>query len=470
MDYTGPVNRFLDFRIKTKFIIRIFILVFVFTFCMNSWVLAFKAKAHAQPDTICQGQYSQLSITIQGGPGPFTYLWSPPATLSDPQISNPIAIPLVTTMYHVLVTDQFQNTSRDSIIVYVETIPLPPSPISGPNAVCADTVCYYSVSSVPGANSYSWTVPQGAVIMSGQNTDSIQLKWGTVSGTVSVIIGNNCGTSVPSVISVSVTIIPAAPVEIQGPSHLCHADTAVYKIDTLTAADSYQWIFPAGVTILNGALTNSVKVVWGETSGDVSVAGENSCGIGPSMTKTIELDSLPSKAGKISGPDSVCAGIGNYNYFVSPVNFATSYEWFLPPGATISSGQKTNRVSIDFSDTASSGSLYVQGINTCGEGDQSSLTIIVKDCSGLRENKLESRLLISPNPVNETLSVRITGTENHFYLFIYDLRGKAIFNNYLSGVPCSFNYEMDASQFPRGIYFLEIMNEHGSAGAKFIVR
>jgi len=372
-------------------------------------------------------------------------------------------------MYHVLVSDQFSNTSRDSIIVYVETIPPPPSPIVGPDDVCSDTVCYYSVTAVAGAISYSWTVPQGALILSGQNTDSIRLKWGISSGTVSVIIGNNCGTSVPSVILVNVTVIPPKPSEIQGLSHLCHSDTALYKIDTLGSADSYQWTFPAGVTILNGAGTNSVTVVWGEMAGDITVAGINSCGTGPPVIKSIALDSLPAKAGKINGPDSACAGKEDYSYFISPVNFATSYEWTLPPGAVISSGYKTNRISIDFSDTASTGLLSVYGLNACGEGESSSRVITIKKCTGIQENKLNSKLTVSPNPVNEKLSVQITGTESRFYLFIYDLQGKTVFRTFLSGIPPSFNYELDASQFTDGIYFLEIMNEHGYAGVKFIV-
>jgi len=470
MHHTVPIGPYFGYRGKATFLLRILVLFIAFTFCRGSSVLAFKAKAHAQPDTICQGQYSQLSVTIQGGPGPFTYLWSPPATLSDPNISNPIATPLVNTMYHVLVTDQFSNISRDSITVYVETIPPPPSHIFGPDNVCSDTVCYYSVTAATDANSYSWTVPTGAVILSGQNTDSIELKWGTVSGTVSVIIANNCGTSIPSVLSVNVTVIPPEPGQIQGLSHLCHLDTTVYKIDTLRAADSYIWSFPDGVIILSGTGTNSVKVIWGEVSGDVSVAGRNSCGTGPPGTKTVELDSLPLKAGKINGPDTVCAGKEDYNYFISPVNFATSYEWSLPPGAVISSGLKTNRISIDFSDTASSGILLVYGLNTCGAGESSSQVITLRKCTGTDEKELHSKLIISPNPVSEKMTVNISGTENQFYLFIYDVSGKPVFSKFLSNIPPSFDYELNASRFPGGIYYLRIVNEHGASGVKFIVR
>ena len=184
--------------------------------------------------------------------------------------------------------------------------------------------------------------------------------------------------------------------------------------------------------------------MWGGTSGDVSAAGRNSCGTGLPGTKTVELDSLPVKAGKINGPDTVCAGKGDYNYFISPVNFATSYEWFLPPGSVISSGLKTNRISIDFSDTASSGILSVYGLNTCGAGESSSQVITIRKCTGINDKELHSNLIISPNPVSDKMKVNITGTENQFYLYIYDFSGKPVFSTYLSGIPPSFDYELDA--------------------------
>jgi beta-glucanase (GH16 family)/regulation of enolase protein 1 (concanavalin A-like superfamily) len=51
----------------------------------------------------------------------------------------------------------------------------------------------YSVTSVPGA-SYSWTVPSGATIVSGQNTNQITINFGAnaVSGNIAAAVTNNC--------------------------------------------------------------------------------------------------------------------------------------------------------------------------------------------------------------------------------------------------------------------------------------
>ena len=427
------------------------------------------ATAHAAPDTICQGQYSQLSVSLEGGTAPFTYLWSPAATLSNPNIPNPSATPLVNTMYYVTVTDQLLNSSTDSIMVYVETIPSPPSPVSGPSQVCADTICNYSIDPVTGATSYSWTVPEGAIIQSGQNTPVIQLKWGNNSGTVSVIIGNTCGTSVPSVLVVSVTPIPPASPGIEGPSHLCQSDTGNYHTDTILYAITYKWSIPGDATILDGSGTTSVRVKWGISAGDISVSGENSCGTGPLFSKPVALDSLPAGAGTISGPDTVCSGTGSYNYFITPVPFATSYGWTLPQGAVISSGQHTNRITVEYGTNAVSGPITAFGINDCGNGQASIKQIIIKNCSGTNENKFGSEITITPNPVSENLFIRSKGPEDHYEIIILNQLGEILYHSRHTWNGPENTLEIDVTHFPHGMMYLKLFNETGSFTAKFIV-
>jgi hypothetical protein len=427
------------------------------------------ARAHALPDTICQGQYSQLSVTTEGGSGPFTYLWHPAATLSDPNISDPVATPLVNTMYYIEVTDQSLSVSADSIMVYVETIPLPPSPIAGPAQVCADSVCHYSVNQVIEAKSYSWTVPSEAIIQSGQNTPEILLKWGNKPGTVSVIIGNACGTSVPSVLSVSLTGIPVASTGIIGPSHLCQSDTGHYHTDTIPYALTYIWNIPGDAKILDGAGTNSVTVKLGISAGEISVYGENTCGTGPPVSMQVALDSLPASAGTITGTDTVCKGTGNYNYFISPVSFANSYGWTLPQGAVISSGQQTNRIIVEFGTNAVSGPLTAFGINSCGNGQASIKQIFIKNCSGIKENKFGSEITITPNPVSGKFYVHSKGSEDHYELYILDQLGEVLYHSHSEWSGTASTLEIDASAFPRGMMFLKVFNENGFFTTKFIV-
>ena len=431
--------------------------------------LLFIVKAHASPDTICQGQYTQLSVSLTGGTGPFTYFWYPGATLSNPAIQNPVATPLISTMYTVIVTDQTQSVS-DSIMVYVETIPLPPSSIMGPSEVCGDSAYIYSVAEVEDATSYSWTVPAGTTIESGQNTHLIDLKWGNNSGTVSVIIANKCGTSVPSVLAVNVMPAPDATSAIHGPSLICQSDTGSYQADSILNASSYVWTVPADATILSGAGTASVMVKWGISAGDISVSGKNGCGTGPLLVKSVGVDSLPGTSGIIHGADTVCRGSNSYEYFTSPVPYASSYGWTLPQGAIINSGQHTNHISVQFGNKAQTGPVTAFGINSCGNGQASIKQVIVKNCIGIQNNNFGSLITLSPNPVSGTLYIKSKGQESHFEITVIDQLGKTLYNASPEWPGGDFILEIDVSRFPKGMMFLNLFNENGSFTSKFIVR
>lgn len=83
--------------------------------------------------------------------------------------------------------------------------------------------------------------------------------------------------------------------------------------------------------------------------------------------------------GPITGPTSLCQGERRINYSVQPVVNATSYNWFVPAGATIISGNHTNSILVDFSIDAISGNIGVQGVNICESGPLSELGITVNE-------------------------------------------------------------------------------------------
>jgi hypothetical protein len=92
---------------------------------------------------------------------------------------------------------------------------------------------------------------------------------------------------------------------------------------------------------------------------------------------------VPSPAGTIEGPSggTVCQGESGVIFSVEPISFANSYEWTLPEGATIESGDGTPEISVSFSDNAVSGDVSVYGINECGDGTTSPLFPLVVDIS-----------------------------------------------------------------------------------------
>jgi hypothetical protein len=78
---------------------------------------------------------------------------------------------------------------------------------------------------------------------------------------------------------------------------------------------------------------------------------------------------LPDNPGTISGPATVCTNAGSITYSISPVNYATSYTWTLPSGATGTS--TSNSIMVSFS-SFTGGTLSVIGVNAQGSSAKAS--------------------------------------------------------------------------------------------------
>ncbi|MCX6250433.1 MAG: hypothetical protein NTX61_06750, partial [Bacteroidetes bacterium] len=80
-------------------------------------------------------------------------------------------------------------------------------------------------------------------------------------------------------------------------------------------------------------------------------------------------------AGPITGPATVHRNSYVIQYSIPSLANAVNYIWTLPPGATIAGGTGTNCITVNFSGIATSGTMWVKGMNKCGPGDSASLYI-----------------------------------------------------------------------------------------------
>jgi len=88
----------------------------------------------------------------------------------------------------------------------VKLVPTQPGSINGSTTVCTNSTENYSIGTVQGASSYTWTVPGGASIISGQGTKAITVVHAAVAsanGIVTVKASNNCGLSAVKVLAVN---------------------------------------------------------------------------------------------------------------------------------------------------------------------------------------------------------------------------------------------------------------------------
>jgi hypothetical protein len=161
------------------------------------------------------------------------------------------------------------------------TIDLPgrPAAISGNLYGVCRNLENYTVTPVAGATSYTWTVPSGATILSGQGTTSVQIDFdgAVLPGNVCCVANNGCGSG-PSR-CVIVNGVPEKPEVTSGASVICaNQQGEIYSVTPVYNAASYNWTVPAGATIVSGAGTSSIVVNFGANGGNVSVKSLNFCG------------------------------------------------------------------------------------------------------------------------------------------------------------------------------------------------
>ncbi len=83
-------------------------------------------------------------------------------------------------------------------------VPLAISALTGPSNVCNNNAEAYFLSVTAGtAGSYTWTYPTGASVQTGGVNTSATIRFGTTSGSVTVVVTNGCGESVTSTLPVT---------------------------------------------------------------------------------------------------------------------------------------------------------------------------------------------------------------------------------------------------------------------------
>lgn len=272
------------------------------------------------------------------------------------------------------------STIQNNVFVY--PFPDDAGDISGSADVCQKETQTYSVPEIENADSYAWVIPNDITIVS-QNENNIELKFETTSasGQISVYGKNSCGDGNESILNINVNPIPLPAGEITGVSPVVKGQNGVpYSVETIANATSYEWTVPSGATIATGAGTKNITVDFSmaAVSGYVTVKGVNDCGDGIESSYTVVVGNLPGPAGDIIGDDSVCIN-NDFNYEVDEIIQAITYIWTVPAGATITSGQDTRQITVNYSTTAVNGKITVKGNNSYGDGSTSELNIFVSD-------------------------------------------------------------------------------------------
>jgi len=257
--------------------------------------------------------------------------------------------------------------------------PLPGPTITGSAAVCAGStgIIYVTESGMTG---YTWAVSAGGTITAGADTDAITVTWNTAGSqnvSVNYLNANGCTAVTPSVKNVTVNPLPVPT--ITGSTSLC-VNSGYYAYMTEASMYGYIWTISAGGTLVTGAGTNHISVIWntpGAQSVSVTYTSLMACVPSSPTTLNVAVNPIPGDAGSITGATTVCGGAQDVTYSTPPIADAVTYVWTLPAGASIATGTGTNDITVNFATYASSGNISVFGNNLCGSGTTSSLQVAV---------------------------------------------------------------------------------------------
>jgi hypothetical protein len=230
-------------------------------------------------------------------------------------------------------------TSNSKIILTGCVLPSPAGTITGPSAVCQpSTGNIFFVPLIANATGYSWSLPSGFTIVSGNNTNSIvvNIAAGASGGTISVSGTNSCGSGTPSTLTVATNSSPTPTVS--GPATACSGSTG-HVYTTQAGMTGYDWTVSSGGIITEGgtASSHTATVTWNNAGAQtVSVNYTNAGGCAGATPGTQAVTVTPSTTPVISGNNSVCINTTGHIYSTQPG--MTGYIWTISSGGTITSG------------------------------------------------------------------------------------------------------------------------------------
>jgi hypothetical protein len=276
------------------------------------------------------------SYTVPPVMGAAAYTWTLPSGWTGTSTTNTINVTANANSGTITVKaiNGCGQSSANTLPVTVISTLANPGVITGHDTVCSGDLHAYSIAPVPGATSYTWTLPSG---WSGTTTGtSVQAFAGTSGGTLTVRAYVSCATSPASNKNIAVVTTVHPSVTISAPaSTLCQGTpiTITATPSFAGASPSYQWkqngtpVIAFGNTYTTNTLApgDSVSVTMTSSAGCASNSTAVSNALRPAITPSV----MPGVSINTVPPIVICKG--------TPVTFTTtstgtgttpSYQWY----------------------------------------------------------------------------------------------------------------------------------------------
>jgi hypothetical protein len=290
--------------------------------------------------------------------------------------------------YNVILTTTASNNCVASLSKAVTVNPAPTATISGTTSICSGSSTDLSISltgTAPWTLVYSGSI-NPIVINSSPYTISVSPN-ATTTYTLSSLNDANC-TAGAGDLSGSATITVNANKTASVSLTSSDADNSICSGASVTFtatptnegnAPTYQWLKNGNSFVNAGNTYTTTGLANNDQISVILTSNLSTCLVGsPTQSNTITTyvnPSAPATPATISGTIAQCAGLANQTYSISNVLTATSYNWAVPTGWSITSGQGTNTVSVTVGSSGQNGDITVSASNGCGTSSSQILAV-----------------------------------------------------------------------------------------------
>ncbi len=396
--------------------------------------------ANAGPDkSVCYGNSVQIGAASQSG---FNYSWASIPSGYSSTVSNPTVTTLQTIRY-VITKTAIATGCYDTDTVLVNVV-LPPKPqISGAASSCEGERFLYSTPGASG-NTFVWSITGGQII-SGQNTNSINVKWtGSGNGNLSVIQTNSTGCK--DTVGYNI-LIYARPKAKFGFTNECLGGTTAFT-DSSVGASSYLWNFGnKGASLIknptvkyDSAKTYDVRLI---------VSGTGNCL--DTAFRSVTVYPLP----EASFNSVKTAGL-TYAFTDASSGGAVTWEWKMGDGNTYTTQNVQHKY-----DVSKDGQVLT--VELCVTTDKG-----CKNCYTKQLNVTEivqvvnHHLVVFPNPSTDKFNVVSDGNVKSYKLF--NAQGQLVME-----ADIELNeFAVDLATYASGVYQLIVQTDTGQQSIKII--
>jgi hypothetical protein len=469
------------------------------------------------------------TITYQIAPVYTSYEWAPPrAAAGDPegagwvilegQGTNKIRVKVGKKAGTLVV-----KVNEAKCGTMVATIPVKPGQnfeafINGPDSVCVgDAQLYKAVvkkgngnANATGEFTYNWVVPEGWQIISGQNTDQLQVAPGPIDGEVVLYVsdntevsgnGNNgtglggykagfCGTASASLFvetNENCGVCPYPLVSLAAPDSICNLsdEPTIIRVENLVAGATYSFNVPEGFIVLEeGEGFVTVIAVFEEDQlgqpQTITVTATNQCGTltaeatmivsdcGLGSPFPVEMTSFEgiSRNGAVELTWSTASESNNDKF---EVERSLNGKTFTKVGEVKGSGNSTVVKNYSYSDRfKTSGTVYyrLNQVDLDKKSEYSKVIAVNHSASGT------GNMTIAPNPVtNRELTVSLGQTTNGAGIVrLLDMTGRQMFSQEIGTGRSETTLNISSLNLRPGIYLISVTANGQNATQRIVIQ